>query len=105
MRLFVYPTEKARRAIIVLDCKSVTKGKATVPSHINLDHIQPGMVCCPGTGRQADRSTTYVVAKVIKDGLIFEGAEKGTPDEMPKGPILSDVEGPALSDVEGTEDT
>lgn len=92
MRLFVYPTEKARRAIAVLDCLNLTKGKATIPSNVNLDFMQPGMVCYPAEGRQVDRSTTYVVAEVRKDGLIFEGAKKGTPNDDD------------LSDVEGTED-
>jgi hypothetical protein len=76
MRLFVYPSIKARRSIAVIECDKVTKTKATVPSNVNLEGIKPGMIACPGEGRNVDRSTIYVIAEVGKGNLTFES---GTP--------------------------
>lgn len=85
MRLFVYPSIKARRAIAVLECDKMTKTKATVPSHISLDHIQPGMVCHPGEGRNVDRSTIYMIADVAKGSLTFESGSSAAETTPPEG--------------------
>lgn len=73
MRLFVYPTIKAQKAIAVIECEKVTKTKATLSTNVNLSGIEPGMIVCPGEGRQVDRSTIYVIAEVGKNNLTFEG--------------------------------
>lgn len=87
MRLFVYPTIKTQKAIAVIECEKVTKTKATLSTDVDLSGIKPGMIACPGEGRQVDRSTIYVVAEAHKDSLIFGDAPKSTPD------ILEEVEG------------
>jgi len=84
MRLFIYPSIKARRSIAVIECDKVTKTKATVPSNINLAGIKPGMVCHPGEGRQVDRSTIYVIAEVAKGNLIFESGSPVAVDAVPE---------------------
>ena len=76
-RLFFYPTEKSAKPTLVLECKEVSAAKATVPAHISIESVKPGMVCCPGEGRHADRSKMYVVAeaqakKIGLSTIIFE---------------------------------
>jgi hypothetical protein len=92
MRLFVYSSAKAPKPLAVFECDKVTKAKATVPAR--LDSIKPGMVCCLGEGRTADRTTMYVVANVDskKTGLstlIFETKEapaRGNPPDEGQNP-------------------
>jgi hypothetical protein len=48
----------------VVECEKVTRAQATVPAHMSIESIRPGMVAFPGAGRKVDRSTMYVVAKV-----------------------------------------
>lgn len=72
MRLFVYQTAKSPKSVAVLECEKVTKSKATVTKGVSLISIQPGMVCCPGEGRKADRSITYQVLDVEGNTIVFE---------------------------------
>jgi len=72
MRLFVFKTAKAHKPVAVIECEKVTKSKATAPKHVSLASIQPGMVCCPGEGRDPDRSTMYVVIDVEGNHIVFE---------------------------------
>lgn len=72
MRLYVFKTAKAHKAIAVFEYDKITKGKATITKGVSLASIQPGMVCCPGEGREPDRSTTYVVLEVEGNHIVFE---------------------------------
>ena len=82
MRLFVYKTAKASKALAVFECEKVAKGKATVYPNVDIQAVKPGMVCCPGEGRKADRSTTYVVIGVERNSIVFE-RETGTAHSPP----------------------
>jgi len=72
MRLFVYKTAKANKPVAVFECEKIAKNKATIAKGVSLISIQPGMVCCPGEGREADRSTAYVVIDVEGNHIVFE---------------------------------
>ena len=82
MRLFVYKTAKASKALAVFECEKVAKGKATVYPNVDIQAVKPGMVCCPGEGRKADRATEYVVVDVERNTIVFE-KETGTVHSPP----------------------
>lgn len=85
MRLFVFKTAKARKALAVLECEKVTKAKATIAKGVSLINIQPGMICCQGEGREPDRATTYQVLNIEGNHIIFE-------KEAPTGVVYDPIE-------------
>lgn len=63
-RAFVYKNAQALKALMVLECGKVNRLQATVPAHIKLVSLKPGMVFCLGEGREPDRSTSRTIAAV-----------------------------------------
>ena len=85
MRAYIYPTIRALKPTVALDCERVTKARATIPAHVNLQNVKPGMIFRLARGRQADFGSTQVIAKVERGAIFFETERSETKATTTRG--------------------
>lgn len=81
-RALIYRDARAIKALMAVECASVTQAEAKVPAHISLESIKAGMVFRLAVGRAGDSKSTRTIQRVDqkKTGqstLVFEMPKAG----------------------------
>jgi len=85
MRLFVFKTPTSTKAVMALDCVALTADKATVPGHVKLINLRPGMVVRPANDEGKPDITIAHTIKSVGQGtkgsnsnILFTEASKSS---------------------------
>ncbi len=91
-RAYIYPTLRAVRAVMALECTRLYTGEATVPGNVDLSSLQPGMILRPaGKDGKPDFTKYQVISEVSqrKGGSTIRMGQRMPKEEMP--PEVVDV--------------